>query len=416
MKNIFKSTIKIVTLLLVVSAIFILPACNNDYPDAYKPTKGNPTVDYIRLPDVTKSDSLLTHAFMGTTIALMGQNLTSIKEVWFNDQMAVLNTSMITATTLIVPVTQVIPVNVTNKIYLVSTSGDTVKVDFVVDVPAPIVSSMKCEMVPVGGTAIIRGDYMLDDPNIPLQVIFPGNIPATKIISITKTEIKVVVPAGATIPGQINVKSLYGNGRSSFWFLDNRGMILDWDNTNANGGWRAGKTDNVNPTGISGKYVRFNGAMAAASGSTWDEDSFSFDLWGTANGRPQGDLFTIAPSNAVIKFEVNVDKPWSSGALQMIFTPWATTGTNGYIADGVTPRGLWIPWQTSGTYMTDGWETVTIPLTQFKYDQGGKVLSSGMASAGKYGGLTFFVYNGGVAGTACNPDICIDNIRVVPNE
>ena len=411
MKNIFKSTIKIVTLLLVLSAIVILPACNNDYPDAYKSTKGKPTVDYIRLPDVNKSDSLMTHAFMGTTIALMGQNLTSIKEVWFNDQKAVLNTSLITSTSLIVSVTTVIPQTVTNKMYLVTTSSDTLSYDFIVDVPAPIVNSMKCEMVPVGGTAVINGDYFLDDPNIPLQVIFPGNIPATKIISIAKTQIQVEVPAGATVPGQINVKSLYGNGRSSFWFLDNRGIILDWDNTNANGGWRAGVLDNVNPTGISGKYVRFSGAMAATP--AWNEDGWSFDLWGTANGRPQGDLFTIDPSKAVIKFEVNVDKAWSSGALEMIFTPWATTGTNSYIGDAKVPRGLWIPWKDTGTYTTDGWETVTIPLSQFKYNAAGTVLDA-IAPIGNYGGLTFFVYTGGVTGTDCNPDICIDNIRVVP--
>lgn len=413
MKNILKSTIKIVTLLLAVCAIVILPGCN-DNPDAYKATMGKPTVNYVRIPDVAKSDSLVTHAFMGTTIALMGKNLTSIKEVWFNDQKAVLNTSLITANALIVPVTSVIPIKVTNKMYLVSTSGDTVKVDFVVDVPAPMVNSMKCEQVVVGGTAVIRGDFFLDDPNTPLQVIFPGNILATKIISIAKTEIQVEVPVGAIIPGQINVKSLYGNGRSGFWFLDNRGIILDFDNTNANGGWRSGKLANTNPAGISGNYVRFSGTMLGKAGASWDEDSFSFDLWGTANGRPQGDLFSITPSLASIKFEVNVDKEWSSGALQMIFTPWATSGTNGYIADGVTPRGLWIPWKDTGTYKTDGWETVTIPLTQFKYDQVGKILT--MASPGKFGGLTFFVFSGGIEGKDCTPDICIDNIRVVPNE
>jgi len=318
---------------------------------------------------------------------------------------------LITSTSLIVTVTTVIPKTVTNKMYLVTTSSDTLSYDFIVDVPAPIVNSMKCEMVPVGGTAVINGDYFLDDPNIPLQVIFPGNIPATKIISIAKTQIQVEVPAGATVPGQINVKSLYGNGRSSFWFLDNRGIILDWDNTNANGGWRAGVLDNVNPTGISGKYVRFSGAMAATP--AWNEDGWSFDLWGTANGRPQGDLFTIDPSKAVIKFEVNVDKAWSSGALEMIFTPWATTGTNSYIGDATVPRGLWIPWKDSGSYTTDGWITVTIPLSQFKYNAAGTVLDA-IAPIGNYGGLTFFVYTGGVTGTDCNPDICIDNIRVVP--
>jgi len=40
-----------------------------------------------------------------------------------------------------------------------------------------------------------------------------------------------------------------------------------------------------------------------------------------------------------------------------------------------------------------------------------------MADPGNFGGLTFFVFHGGIVGTAaCTPDICIDNIRVVPAE
>ena len=58
--------------------------------------------------------------------------------------------------------------------------------------------------------------------------------------------------------------------------------------------------------------------------------------------------------------------------------------------------------------------TVSIPLTEFKYDHTGGTLE--VAPKGSYGGLTFFVYHGGIAGTACTPYICIDNIRVVPNE
>jgi len=410
MKKIFKITTKISVLLVVLCAGLILPACN-DNPDAYVTTAGKPKVDYIRIPDVLVSDSLLTHAFMGTTIALMGENLTSVKEVWFNDQKAILNISLITSTTLIVPVTNVIPTVVTNKIYLISGSGDTVKVNFTVDVPAPVLLSMKCEQVADGQIATINGDYFLTDPNIPLEVIFPGNIKATNIISIAKTQIQVEVPAGSQ-RGQINVKSLYGNGRSNFWFRDNRGMILDWDNTNASGGWRSGVIANTNPTGINGNYVRFTGDLKGAKGTSWNEDGFSFNLWGTANGRPSGDLFSTPPSTSVLKFEVNVDKAWSSCALQMIFTPWGTSGTNSYIGDATVPRGLWIPWKATGTFKTDGWITVTIPLTDFVYNATGTKID--MASPGNFGGLTFFVYSGGVDGTDCSPDICIDNIRVVP--
>lgn len=392
-------------LIVLVSGAFF-QACK----DSINGGNSVPTVNYIRVTDPTKSDSLIAHAFMGNIVAIMGDNMQNVKEIWFNDQSAVLNTSYITNTTIIVSIPNKIPTTVTNEMKLVFKDNSVLTYPFGVDVPAPSIASMLCEYVPDGGTAVIEGNYFIDDPSSPLTVIFPGNIPG-QILSFTLNEIKVKVPTGVGV-GPIVVKSIYGSTRSSLYFRDDRNIILDFDVLTAAGGWRAGKTANTDPAGIDGNYVRFSGAMAAASGATWDEDSFSFDLWGTANGRPQGDLFSIDPSLACIKFEVNVDKEWKSGALQMIFTPWGTTGTNSYIADATVPRGLWIPWKDSGTYSTNGWVTITIPLSQFKYTADGKALA--MASAGNYGGLTFFVYNGGVAGTACTPDICIDNIRVVP--
>lgn len=412
MKKIYKSTMKIVMSLVVLTMTTIMPACN-DNPDAYEVASGKPTVTYVRIPDVISADSLVSHAFMGTTIALVGQNLRSVKEVWFNDQQAVLNTSLITPTCLIVQVPNTIPNNVSSKIYMITSSSDTVAYNFGVDVPNPLLASMNCEYVEDGANAVINGNFFLpvDGSTVP-EVYFSPNIKA-EVVSATITKITVKVPVGASA-GPVSVKSRYGTTRSkAFYFRDNRGIILDWDNTNASGGWRSGVIGNSSPAGISGNYVRFSGSLKDDS---WNEDGFSFNLWGSANGRPQGDLFSIDPAKAVLKFEVNVDKAWSSCALQMIFTPWATSGTNGYIADGTTPRALWNPWEKAekGTFKTDGWITVSVPLTEFKYDHTGKSLK--MADAGKFGGLTFFVYSGGVKGTDCSPEICIDNIRVVPAE
>jgi len=413
MKNIARTTSKFVALLMAFIAVSVLPGCN-DNPDDYITTDGTPEVYYIRIPDIASSDSLVTHAFMGTTIALVGENLTSIKEVWFNDQKAVLNNSLITSNALIVPIPNGIPQVITNKIYMINNLGETASFNFAVDVPSPIVANLVCEYVPDGGVATIIGNFFLpvDGVGTPV-VIFTPNLPVTEVVSYSLTEIKVKVPAGAQF-GHVSVQSRYGTTRSNFYFRDNRGMILDWDNTNASGGWRAGVVGNSNPEGVSGNYVRFQGTMAAASGATWNEDAFSFDLWGTSNGRPQGDLFASEPAKSVIKFECNVPETWSSGALQMIFTPWATSGTNSYIGDATVPRGLWIPWEDSGTFKTDGWITVAIPLSSFKYAPSGAELK--IAGAGNCGGLTFFVFSGGVNGTDCTPHICIDNIRVVPAE
>lgn len=386
-----------------------------EYPDAYESTGGVPEVVYVRLPAPESADSLITAAYMENTIVLVGNNLTSIKEIYFNDQKAILNTSFITANTLFVNVPKTIPTAVTNKIYMVTTSSDTVAYDFSVLVPAPSVNRISNEYAHDGDEVVLLGDYFIDDPQVPLSITMAGNlqVPAENILSVNKNAVRFVIPEGAE-KGYINVSSIYGNSRSKFQFRDDRGMILDWDNLNANGGWRAGQIRENDPIdGISGKYVYFSGDIPGDN-SDWNEDGFSFNLWGTANGRPEGDLFDISLDEALLKFEINVLEPWSANALQMIFTPWATSGTNSYIADANTPRGLWYPWRSSGSYTTDGWETVVVPLKDFKYDHTGKDI--GAASLGNFGGLTFFVYHGGIEGSACSPKICIDNIRVVPAE
>lgn len=397
---------------LVACAGYALQSCDDD-PDKYEMSGGKPEILYVRVPDPAKADSLLTGAYMENVICLVGNNFRSLKALWFNDREAILNTSFMTDHTLLVTVPREIPGTVTDKIYMITGADDTVTYDFKVLVPSPAVNSISCEYVHDGDIAVLYGDYFIDDPNVPLKIAMPGNIPVKEILSVEKTKVTFRVPAGSG-KGYINVTSIYGTGRSHFQFRDDRGMILDWDNLDAAGGWRAGNIGNSDPEGISGNYVRFKGSMAGDL-STWDEDNFSFDLWGVANERPEGDLFdTEDLENKVLKFEVYVVDDWSAGALQMIFTPWDLTATNSYVADGVTPRGLWIPWEKEGSYKTDGWITVSFPLKDFKYDHVGKALD--MAPQGNYGGLTFFVYNGGIEGKDCTPHICIDNIRVVPAE
>jgi len=380
----------------------------DQYPNAYKHTSGVPEVLYVRTTNPATADSLLDGAFLGSTICIVGNNLRSIHELYFNDQPATLITSYITDHTLIVNVPGNIPVDVTDKMYLISFGGDTVSYNFKTQVPVPSVNSISCEYALEGSEAVLYGDFFIDDPNTPLKIEFAGNLPVKDIISIEKTQIHFIVPEGAA-KGYINVTSLYGTSRSKFQYKDDRGMILDWDNLNADGGWRSGNTSDVD--GISGKYVVFKGDL---DNGAWNEDGFSFNLWGVSNGRPQGDLFNANDlNNLLFKFEINILSPWSACGMQIQFTPWDTQGTNAYYSDGNYPRALWIPWQATGSYQTDGWITVTIPMTNFKYGPSGTVLD-GPLGPGNYGGLSMFAWNGGVNGTKCTTEMHLDNIRVVP--
>jgi Surface glycan-binding protein B xyloglucan binding domain len=410
MKSIIKTSTRALTNTLLFGALLtsiLFQACQKD-----ESLVGTPVISYVRITDPLKSDSLVTHAFMGSSIAIIGQNLQNVDEIWFNNQKAFVNFSFVTNTSIIVTVPNVIPSVVTNKMLLINSNKiDTLKYTFGVDVPSPFLSGMLCEYVDDGSTAVIQGNFFIDDPAIPLKVFFPGNLEA-KVTDITLTQIKVTVPTGAGV-GPIQVKSLYGSTRSSFYFRDDRNLILDFDALTAAGGWRSGVTGNSNPAPVSGNYVRFKGTMLGKAGATWDEDHFSFNFWPSSNGRPNVPLYTGDIANAAIKFECYVVDTWSASALQMIFTPYSTANTNSYIADGGVPRGLWIPWKESGTYKTEGWTTVSVPLAEFKYKADGG-LCANTINADMLRGLTFFVFSGGMAGTDCTPQICIDNIRIVP--
>lgn len=396
-------------IILLLAALFtgtLFQACEKSNTDT-----GTPAVNYVRITDPAKSDSLVVSAYMGSTVAIMGDNLQDVNQIWFNDQKAYINSSFVTSTTIIITIPNTIPGVVTNQMYIITTNtADTVKVPFKVVVPAPRVDEMVCEYVNDGDIAVIKGNFFIDDPNVPLQVLFPGNIPGN-IAEVGIDEIKVIVPSGVGV-GPIQVKSIYGATRSKFFFRDDRNIFLNFDDLTAAGGWRSGVIANSNPAPVDGNYVRFNGSMGGAAGATWNEDAFSFNFWPSSNGRPDVPLYTGDLAEAVLKFECFVVEKWQASALQMIFTPYSISGTNSYIGDGNLPRGLWIPWKETGSYKTAGWTTVTVPLSEFKYKPDG-LLSANVLTPEMLRGLTFFVWSGGVEGVDCTVHMCIDNLRIV---
>lgn len=411
-----------------------------DQPDKFELTSGKPVVKYIRPAGAAASDSLLTGAYLDNLICLVGDNLTSIHELYFNDQKAILNTSYITDHTLLIAVPGGIPDVVTNKIYMVTKDGDTVDYDFNVLVPGPSVRSMSCEYAPAGSEATIYGDYFIDDPNVPLTISLAGNVnvPSENITSISKTAIKFIVPDNAPA-GYLNVNTIYGTGCSAFQFRDSRNILFDWDGSHGGlttgHGWRNGVIHepgaDAGIEAIDGNYLYFGGAdMLGDIGGTWAEDQFCMNYWPEpAAGFPAlKDLPDFAEmladygvDNLQVKFECFVpsSNPWSSAALQVMFTPSSlvdySTGSNAYYSDTTFPRGLWNPWQNTGSFTTDNqWQTVTLALNTFTYTHEGG--SAGKLNASYFDGLTLFVWHGGVAGTDCSPVICIDNFRVVPIE
>lgn len=403
-----------------------------DEPHKYEVADGVPTIKYVKVTSPESGDSLITGAYMDNLICIVGDNLRSTVELWFNDQKAVLNTSYMTDNTILVSVPGTIPGEVSNLMYFVTSGNDTITYPFEVIVPAPSVNSMSCEYAPVGSEATIYGNYFIDDPNVPLSISF-GNVDVTEITDIQMSQVSFIVPQGAE-ECNVSVTSIYGTTVSSFHYLDTRNILFDWDGSHggiATGhGWRNGTVQSTNPDGIDGSYIYFGGVpMSGTVGGTWAEDNFSFNYWPEPEaGYPELSsmpdfaemLSQYDVSELQIKFEVYVptSNPWQSSALQMIFSGndivTYATGNNGYFSNTDLPRGLWIPWQTTGSYDTgDQWVTMSMNLSEFNRTHEGQSCGNALTKD-DFTGLTFFVWNGGVEGTDCNPVICIDNIRVVP--
>ena len=368
---------------------------------------------------------------MQRTICLVGSNLRSVRRMFFNDKEAVLNSSFITDNTLLVDIPGEIPSAVTDKIYMVNGDGDTTTHAFHVIVPPPSVKAMNCEYAPAGEEVTITGDYFIQDPYKPLQILFnDGALAVTDINSITKNSITFTMPTGAAA-GRVIVQSVYGKGESDFVYKDTRNIIFDFDGSHGGmtkgHGWRAG---NIRTGGIDGSYLYFGGVkMLGKVGATWAEDNFAMNYWPEPNNNfPEissipsiaAMLDTCSVSDLVLKFECRVpaNKTWSASALQVIFTGNAdvtyTTANSQYYGKKDLPRGLWIPWQATGSYNTgDKWVTVSMPLSTFNKTGDGQTAGSALTKD-RLTGFTFFLWNGGVEGTDCEPELYIDNVRLVP--
>ncbi len=432
MKNLTKYTGLLLGLVLAASCTSI------DYPDRFVQTSGTPKVDFIRYAD---KDVIITQANMEEVVCIVGDNLTSVHDLYFNDQKAVLNSSYMTAKTLVVSVPKNMPAEQTDKVYLITKDSTVVSYDFKVLPPAPKISSMSLEWAKPGETVTIYGSYLFG----PLSVEFPGVDPV-EVATASGPSVDVKVPEGAQ-PGKIKVTTASGTAQSVFMYKDSRGMLFDFDGATGldNHGWNGHSSQDDDGTGISGRFLQFGDGATPLTGD-WEEAHWSFVYWPGSWNDPENyqdglqgarliDLADFSDwKNMALKFEMFIpsSNPWTGtpmqvvmagvnvvsfgGAVKDIYGNQCAGANNTYLSGNDAPRGLYRPWAATGSFDTgDKWITVTLPLEDFTYGWNGNP-ASGTLNAESFASLWLFICKGGMeeAGTECTPIIKIDNIRAVP--
>jgi hypothetical protein len=421
-------------IMLLAAAALGFASCE-DYPDAFELAEGVPTVDYVRYAD---RDVLIEQAYMGEVVCFVGQNLCSVRELFFNDQKAVLNTSFITENTLVAAVPGNLPKEKTDKVYMITKGQDTVSVDFKVMLPAPQIKSMSCEFQQPGTDVTIYGNYFVE----PMTITFEdGNgATVTSFKNVSMTEVTFTIPENAK-PGKVRIQTESGLARSPFSYYDFcGGLITDFDGTTdiVPQGWNFSGTYS-SEGGILGNYVELKSATAMTPDGGWNED-FKIDFWaGNWNGDPMS--ITSGPGtpicniidftdfkNMALKFELYIpsSNPWMAGAMQLIFcsTDKAANDSwqnNTFVHSSATDggldlcRGLYRPWETTGSFDTgDKWITVTVPFSEFTYNSDGTAGAVPLAKPEDFASFVIWPWSGGVNGAECTPVFRIDNLRAVP--
>ncbi|HEV7331584.1 MAG TPA: glycan-binding surface protein [Flavisolibacter sp.] len=375
-----KSLSKILLILLMtVGVVSTFTSCKKD-------EAGVPSISYVRVTRPEASDSLLIGAGQGQLIAIVGENLQDAQQIWFNDQQARLTPTYITNTSILVSVPSQIPTSLNNKLRILFKNGYELLHDFQVQISKPVVTSMLSEFVNEGDVAVIYGNYFYD----PVTVTFTGGATGT-VVERKDQELRVQVPAGAQ-PGPITVRTNFGEATSTFWFRDNRNLIITGD---PHEGWWAKylvtnpTTANGDPAKISGNYYRFKKRVGAWA---WDEPEVA---GGPASSMPVHsknipDEAILNPANYNVKFEINTLKPYNKS--RIILNVGTVEDNDAYI------------WQPP--YDSKGqWHTITIPFEEMvaKYKVKPVVNPSGYWTR-----ILIF------GGDDFDADIAFDNLRIVP--
>ncbi|MBA7513989.1 hypothetical protein ES705_06007 [subsurface metagenome] len=361
------------------------------------PNSGNPIVYYVRVTDPAKSDSLLVAAFMGDLIAIVGDNLGGVREIWFNDQEAFLTPTYITDQSILVNVPSTPPTEINDKMTMVFADGYTLEYDFRVDIPGPVLASIKSEYVEDGDIAVLNGDYFFD----PIVVTFTDGLEAV-VDNLEKTKLEVVVPEGAST-GPISITTNFGTVTSTFLFRDNRNTILDYD-VYTHESWTspiayADSMPEIDPCSGNYTYLKHD-----AVGSWMWTNELTMQYWAPRGIKGNVPVATGSIYDLDFRFEVNIPVEWVEVQMRIFFAP--------YIEDHGHDNNVhawWTPWE-DGPYTTDGWETISILLTDFNTDNNGNPASIDDLSS--LTNLTMMIF--GSATGEYPVHICIDNPRIVP--
>ncbi len=369
---------------------------------------GTPVITGIRAYKPSPHDSVLVQTGPGAYVVLQGSHLTGVTAVYFDGIKASINTALGSDNNFPVMVPSIIPFSSVaaaqlNTIEVVTSTGQ-VTYKFPIVPPAPTITGISNEDANPGDSVKIYGLNFFF-----VQTLTYAGLPVTSYTSSNDgTYIKLAVPTGVTqTGGLVSITTKSGTVSTAYSvhdFVD--GVFQNWDNVNGYP-WGCGSSNSPAAyPGNTGWYGQLSASNLPANDSQWwAEPGVNM---GGSQWVPASDI-SNSLANYAVKFEISVPNstPWANGSIYVA----VNYGFN-YIA-------LYQPWKNSDgsitPFSTNGWQTVTIPLSNFKSSNGtGTPAASITALVGASGnnGMNIWYLNDSSVQVAAFA-AAIDNIRVV---
>jgi hypothetical protein len=391
-------------LVLFAAVVFIQSGCKKDASSS----KGTPVITAIRNYVAHPGDSLLSSVGTGQWIVISGKNLKGALTINFDGVKGSFNDAWFSDTSAIALIPAVIafpsiPSDKLNTIQYITNHGQTT-FSFPIIAPAPTISGVSNEDANPGDSVKINGlnFFFIKSVNyggIDITGYKPSN---------DGTFISMVVPAGLTKGGPVTVTTKSGTATSVFNVYDFiTGVFCNWDNINTYPWGSDTHSSSTDFPGNNGSYNVLTATNLTANDFAWYNGGRGVNM-GAGQWVPTTDISASLDSYAV-KFEISIPKttPWVNGSIYV-----AVNGSFNYIA-------LYAPWKkangTTTPFTTTGWQTVTIPLSSFRTNNGtGTQVASIkdlLGASGNTGMNIWYINDGSTPVTAFK--MAIDNIRVV---
>ncbi len=397
-----------------------------------------PRISHVITSSITSPvDSIIVASSAGSSIIIVGENLASVTGISFvNTSLSLnfpvtLNSSFVTDNAIILKVPQEVD-QTTTEMVLTTSEGRVVSYPFAVNIPAPRIDMFYSEFVEAGDVLRIKGAYFFDPKVFFITEDGKTEFEATDVTLVGSSIAKVTVPdqLGTESYSNMTIKMVTqaGTSFSEILFRDRRNIIFDFDNKFAADlgmlkqgilpvEWRddndlfieASDMFDLPEIGCDRGYTAINQTSygpdngSVITGIT-SPDNLEVNLLGEFVSRRIRDL--------VLKFEIYVpaSHPIKNKSANIYLTTKQSnasslkddlgrTLTNKPADEYGSPGAFWNPmelkikkegdeWSVDNAdasvkdFYTDGWMTVTIPLSSFVWNPSLRDLRTNMSSFG----------------------------------